>query len=112
MIGSIHAERPYPNASAYNMAKAGVRHLAASLALELAPHSIRVNTIEPGWIDTPGERLHNTEAEISERGLALPMRRLGTVEEIAQAVAFLCSDAASYITGSTLRVDGGFALKF
>ena len=112
MIGSVHGERPYPNASAYNMAKAGVRHLAASLALELAPHSIRVNTIEPGWVDTPGERLHNTEDEIHERGLILPMGRLGTAEEIARAVAFLCSSDASYITGSTLRVDGGFALKF
>lgn len=112
MIGSIHAERPYPNASAYNMAKAGVRHLTESLALELASYAIRVNTIEPGWIDTPGERGHNSESEIKERGLTLPMRRLGSADEIARAVAFLCSNDASYITGATLRVDGGFALKF
>lgn len=112
MIGSIHGERPYPNAAPYNMAKAGVAHLAASLALELAPHAIRVNTIEPGWIDTPGERIHNTEQEIQVRGKTLPLKRLGAPGEVAKAVAFLCSDEASYITGATLRVDGGFALKF
>ena len=112
MISSVHAERPYPNAAAYNMSKAGVNHLAASLALELAPERIRVNTIEPGWIYTPGERVHNSEQEIAERGRTLPMHRLGSPEEIARAVAFLCSDDASYITGANLRVDGGFALKF
>ncbi len=112
MISSVHAERPYPNAAAYNMAKAGVNHLAASLALELANERIRVNTIEPGWVDTPGERVHNSEQEILDRAKTLPMERLGSIDEVAKAVAFLCSDDASYITGATLRVDGGFALKF
>lgn len=112
MVSSVHAERPYPNASTYNAAKAAVNHLAQSLALELAIHNIRVNTVEPGWIDTPGERKHNTEEEIVERGRTLPLQRLGTPKEVAKAIAFLCSPDASYITGSTLRVDGGFALKF
>jgi glucose 1-dehydrogenase len=112
MISSVHAERPYPNASAYNAAKAGVNHLAQSMALELAEYRVRVNVVEPGWIDTAGERMHNTEAEIVERGKTLPMGRLGRPHEIAAAVVFLCSDAASYITGATVRVDGGFALKF
>jgi glucose 1-dehydrogenase len=112
MVGSIHGERPYPNAAPYNMSKAGVAHLASSLALELAPHGIRVNTIAPGWINTPGERIHNTEEEIEQRGKTLPLRRLGSPEEVAKAVAFLCSEDASYITGATLRVDGGFSLKF
>lgn len=112
MISSVHAERPYPNAAAYNTAKAGLNHLAQSLAVELAPHNIRVNTIEPGWIDTPGERRHYTEREINERAKTLPLQRLGTAEEIANAIAFLCSDQAPYITGATLRVDGAFALRF
>lgn len=112
MVSSVHAERPYPNAIAYNAAKAALNHMAASMALELAGHGIRVNSLEPGWIDTPGERRHNTEQEIVERGRTLPMKRLGTPEEIAKAVAFLCSEDASYITGATLRVDGGFALRF
>ncbi len=112
MISSVHAFRPYLNAAPYNAAKAGVNHLVASLALELAPMNIRVNAVEPGWIDTPGERMHNTEAQIQERSSPLPMQRLGTPEEVADAVAFLCSDAARYCTGTALRVDGGFSLKF
>lgn len=112
IISSIHAARPYPNAAPYNAAKAGLNHLAASLALELVEQGIRVNTVEPGWIDTPGERVHNTPEEIALRGATLPMRRLGTAAEIADAVAYLCSPRQAYITGSTLRVDGGFALRF
>lgn len=112
MISSVHAFRPYPHACAYNGAKAALNHFASSIALELAPHRIRVNTVEPGWIDTPGERMHNTEAQIEERKMTLPMERLGTAREIADAVAYLCSDAAGYVTGSTLRVDGGFSLRF
>jgi len=112
MVSSVHAFRPYPNAYAYNAAKAALNHFAASLALELAPHRIRVNTVEPGWTDTPGERVHNTVEQIEERGQGLPMTRLARPEEVANAVAYLCSEEASYVTGSTLRVDGGFSLRF
>lgn len=112
MVSSVHAFRPYPDASAYNAAKASVNQMAASWALELAGSGVRVNVVEPGWIDTPGEHTHNSEAEILERGKTLPMGRLGSPDEVAKAVAFLCSEDASYITGATLRVDGGFALKF
>lgn len=112
MISSVHAVRPYPNAAAYNAAKAALDHLAASMALELAPHRIRVNVVAPGWIDTPGERGHNTEQQIQAREPGLPLGRLGKAEEVASAVAYLCSPNAAYVTGSTLRVDGGFALRF
>lgn len=112
MVSSVHAERPYPNALPYNAAKAAVNHMAASMALELAEHGIRVNSVEPGWIDTPGERTHYTEDEIVARGRTLPLGRLGKPEEVARAITFLCSENASYITGSVLRVDGGFALRF
>jgi glucose 1-dehydrogenase len=112
MISSVHAVRPYPNAAAYNGAKAALNHFAASIALELAPQRIRVNTVEPGWIDTPGERLHNTEMQLEEGKQKLPMGRLGAADEVADAVAYLCSESASYVTGSTLRVDGGFSLRF
>ena len=110
MISSVHAYRPYPNASAYNGAKAAINHMAATWALELAQHRIRVNAIEPGWIDTPGERKTFSEEVIHERGHALPFGRLGEPEEIARAVRFLVSDDASYMTGSVMRVDGGFVL--
>ncbi|MCZ2151369.1 MAG: SDR family oxidoreductase [Bryobacterales bacterium] len=110
MISSIHASRGFPGSTAYNGAKAAVNHMAATWASELAQHRIRVNTIEPGWTDTPGERTFFTEQFIREQGSLLPLGRLAKPEEIAAAVRFLVSDEAAYITGSVLRVDGGFIL--
>ena len=80
------------------------------MATELTQHHINVNVIEPGWTDTPGERNFATEEELQEGGKKLPWGRLGTIEDIGQAAAFLCSDAADYITGACLKVDGGFWL--
>jgi glucose 1-dehydrogenase len=110
MISSVHGSRPYPRASAYNGAKAAMIHMAQTWAVELTEHKIRVNAIEPGWIDTPGERAFFTEEQIREQGAKLPMGRVGTPAEIAHAVAFLVSDDASYITGVSLRVDGAYAI--
>ena len=106
-ISSVHAFIPVPTSLAYNAAKAGLNHMGATIANELTPHHIRVNTIEPGWIDTPGERNYATEEEIQEGGQKLPWGRMGSIEDIGRAATFLCSDAADYITGSVLRVDGG-----
>ena len=110
MISSVLAEKPFPTSSLYNGAKAGVNQMARTWAAELAEYRIRVNVIEPGWIDTPGERAFATEAEIEERGRELPLGRLGTAEEIGKAVAYLISEDASYVTGACLRVDGGIML--
>jgi glucose 1-dehydrogenase len=66
--------------------------------------------VNPGWIDTPGERQFATGEQMREDGKRIPWGRLGTPEEIGKAVAFLASDDANYITGATLRVDGGFLL--
>lgn len=110
MISSVHAERAFARSTAYNAAKVAVNKMAETWAVELAPHGIRVNVIEPGWTDTPGERSFYTEQQIVEQGSKLLMGRLGKPEEIARAVAFLASDDASYITGATLRVDGGLVL--
>ncbi len=110
MISSVHAYRPFPNSTAYSGAKAGVNHMAATWAAELAQHRIRVNVIEPGWIDTPGERRFFGDDVIRQEGQKLPLHRLGTPEEIARAVRFLVSDDGSYITGTVLRVDGGYVL--
>jgi glucose 1-dehydrogenase len=109
-ISSVLAHVPYVNSSPYNGAKAAVNQMTRTWALELAPHRIRVNAIEPGWIDTPGERNFATDDQLREEGAKLPLGRLGRPEEIAQAVAFLVSDRASYITGSILQVDGGISL--
>jgi glucose 1-dehydrogenase len=109
-ISSVHAFIPFALSTAYNTAKAGINHMANTIATELIQHRINVNTIEPGWIDTPGERQYATEEQMREAGKKLPWGRLGTIEDIGQAAAFLCSPAADYITGSVLRVDGGFWL--
>lgn len=108
IIGSIMAELAFPTNSVYNMAKAAVNQLGRTLASELAPHHINVNVVNPGYIDTPGERRFATEAEIARAGRAIPWGRMGTPHDIGRAVVFLSSDDADYITGSALRVDGGF----
>jgi glucose 1-dehydrogenase len=108
VISSIHAELPVARSAAYNMAKAAVNHLVATMANELARHHINVNAINPGWIDTPGERQFATEEEIRRGALRIPWGRLGTPRDIGRTVAFLASEHADYITGSCIRVDGGF----
>jgi glucose 1-dehydrogenase len=111
MVSSVHASRPYQNATAYNAAKAAVNQMAFTWAAELVQHGIRVNVIEPGWTDTPGERNFNTEEQIRTGGRLVPMGRLARPEEIAKSILFLASDDDSaYITGACLRADGGFAL--
>ena len=114
-IASIDAIHPSGKLTHYDASKAGMQMMSRSLALELAPHHIRVNTVAPGAIDTPGASAAmatvstSHEAERPRQSLAhIPLGRMGTPEEIAQAVLFLASEAASYITGSTLVVDGGF----
>lgn len=91
--------------SHYGVSKAGVLALTRSIARELAPR-IRVNAVSPGTIDTP-----MVARFLAEHGPGyvetIPMRRLGQPREVAQAVAFLCSEAASYITGTTIHVNGG-----
>lgn len=111
IIGSVLAEMPMPHSAPYNMAKAAINHLARTLAIELAEHRINVNVINPGFIDTPGERAFASEAQIAALGASLPWGRAGTPRDIGRAAAFLASDDADYITGSALVVDGGFRLR-
>ena len=110
IISSVLAEVAFAESAAYNMAKAAINHLAQTLAVEMAPYRVNVNVINPGWIDTPGERLFYTEQQIQESGKLLPWGRIGVPEDIGKAVAFLASDDADYITGSILRVDGCYML--
>lgn len=110
-ISSVHSRRPYSRACAYNAGKAGLNHLAATIAAELLPHRINVNVIEPGWIETPGEYATFGEQAIREEGPKLPWGRIGQPEDIGKAAAFLASDDADYITGTSLVVDGGFCLR-
>ena len=107
IVASIHAEHAFANSTAYNMAKFGITGLGLTMANELTRHRIRVNLLNPGWIDTPGERQYATEAELEEEGKKLPWGRLGQPREMGRVVAFLASDDASYVTGAILRADGG-----
>jgi len=110
MVSSVHAERAYANSTAYNGAKAAVNQMARTWAHELAPRRIRVNCVESGWTDRPGERAFFSEEQIREQGTRLPWGRLAEPVEIARAVSYLVSERASYVTGSVLKVDGGLTL--
>ena len=95
---------------AYNMAKAAVDQMVRTAATELTGDRIRVNGVHPGWIDTPGERKFLSEAALERHAAELPWARLGRPQEIARGIAFLLSDAADYMTGSFLKIDGGITL--
>jgi len=107
-ISSIEGLRAAPNFGVYAACKAGMLNFTRTLALELADHDIRVNAIAPDVINTPHTAQFATEMNSNDdRYRAIPMRRQGTVEEVAAAAVFLASEMASYITGTTLSVDGG-----
>lgn len=102
------------NSVAYNASKHGVVGLTRAAALEYAKGGVRINAVCPGFISTPMlERQTESEAQaLAERiKMNMPMARKGTPEEVAEAVVWLCSDAASFITGHTLAVDGGWVAK-
>jgi glucose 1-dehydrogenase len=97
---------------AYNMAKAAIDHMVRTAAIELAPHRIRVNSVHPGWIDTPGERKFFSEEQIAEGAAKLPFGRLGRPDEIGKGVAYMLSKDAEYMTGSILALEGGVSLPW
>lgn len=99
-----------PGLSAYNAAKGGIVGLTRSAALEYASQKIRINAVSPGIIST--EILAGVTPEVLEEMTAtIPLKRLGEAEEVAEAVVFLCSNAASYITGQNLVIDGGYTVQ-
>jgi len=111
-IASIAAVVGFAGLAHYCASKGGIVAMSKAIALELAPVGIRINTIDPGAIDTPGANTTKMTDEQRKAMLApIPMKRQGNAEEIATAVLFLASDESSYMTGSEMVVDGGWTVN-
>ncbi len=108
-ITSGNAERARHGATHYSASKAGLEMLTRTFALELAKHRIHVNSVSPGFIDVASELSPLSAEYVAAISATIPWPRLGRPEDIAAAVAFLCSADADWVTGITLRVDGGRA---
>ena len=108
-MSSVNAVLAIPNIASYNVSKGGINQLTRVMALALAPHNIRVNAVAPGTIATElAARAVLTSDEAKAKILSrTPMKRLGEPSEVADVVAWLASDAASYVTGEIVVVDGG-----
>ena len=110
-IGSIAGENAFPLRLGYCTSKAALHHMTRVMAIEWASLDIRVNAIAPGYIETDIVRTLAAEGLLDRDALEgrIPQRRLGNVNDIAQAAVYLASDAARYVTGSVLTVDGGWS---
>jgi NAD(P)-dependent dehydrogenase (short-subunit alcohol dehydrogenase family) len=110
-LSSIAARGGLPRRNSYCAAKAGVEAMTRQLACEWAQHGVRVNAVAPGYIATPGVMALEAEGKRSLRGIRrrIPLGRLGQPEEIADAIAFLASPRAAYMTGTIVPVDGGWS---
>jgi glucose 1-dehydrogenase len=107
-VSSVHEDLAMPTNSPYCATKGGVRMLMRTLAVELAPHGITVNNIAPGAIDTPMDAPLKQDPDMMKELLSeIPLGRMGKPEEVANLALFLASEDSSYVTGSTLFVDGG-----
>jgi NAD(P)-dependent dehydrogenase (short-subunit alcohol dehydrogenase family) len=113
-VGSVNSFLGFGSGAAYVTSKHGQVGLTTSASAELAPHGIRVNIVCPGFVDTPmHQRLRGIIGDEIFDDAMVPqvhVRRVGRPEEIASAILYLCSDEASYITGTTLTPDGGFTM--
>ncbi len=111
-ISSVHEDLAFPGYVAYCAAKGGLRMLCRDLALELAPYHINVVNVAPGAIATPINReTLQDPAKLAALEREIPLGRIGEPEEVAKLVAYLASDEASYITGTTVTIDGGLERK-
>ncbi len=112
-ISSVHEDMVFPNFSTYCASKGGMRMVMRDLSVELGPLGITVNNIAPGAIDTPiNTKLMADKPKLDALLANIPLGRMGTPEDVASLAAFLASDEAGYITGSTYVVDGGLMRNY
>ncbi|WP_293030219.1 glucose 1-dehydrogenase [Pandoraea sp.] len=112
-ISSVHEELPFPHFTSYCASKGGMKMMMRNLAIELAPLGITVNNVAPGAVGTAiNNKLLHDPKELGALLANIPLKRLGKVEDVANAVLFLASDEASYITGTTVYVDGGLLWNY
>lgn len=111
LITSVMADLPHliPSSFSYNMAKASLDAMTKSMASGMAQHSITVNAVHPGWIDTRGEREFTNSEDMRLMARHLPFG-IGQPSDVAKGATFLASSDADYITGTTLTIDGGFSV--
>ena len=112
-ISSVHEEMAFPHFSTYCIAKGGLRMLTRDLAVELGPFGITINNIAPGAIMTPiNKSLLEDKPKLEALLKNIPLGRMGSSEEVAGLTAFLASDEAAYVTGSTYVIDGGLMVNY
>jgi glucose 1-dehydrogenase len=112
-ISSVHEDMVFPGFATYCCSKGGMRMLMRDLAVELGPLGITINNVAPGAIATPiNKSLLEDKPKLDALLANIPLRRLGTPDDVAGLVAFLSSDDASYITGSTFVIDGGLMRNY
>jgi glucose 1-dehydrogenase len=112
-ISSVHEELPFPHFASYCASKGGVKMLTRNLSIELAPLGITINSIAPGAIETPiNKNLLNDPAKLNSLLENIPLRRLGTPEDVANMAVFLASSESNYATGTTFFLDGGLTWNY
>ncbi len=112
-ISSVHEDMVFPGFSTYCISKGGMRMWMRDLAVELGPNNITVNNIAPGAIETPiNERMMQDKAEMHALIENIPLQRMGKPDDVAKLAAFLASENAEYITGSTYVIDGGLMRNY
>ena len=111
-VSSVHADNPNPGGSDYDCSKGAIRMLTRTLALELAPHNINVNSLAPGMVLTPFNQAAIDDPKLLEEQVqSIPMKRAAQPAEIARLAVFLASSDADYVTGSSYVMDGGLMIN-
>lgn len=110
-ISSIWSVISKPMRLSYSVSKSGINALTRSLALELAPFDVLINAVAPGFVNTDLTRQNNPPQELRAIARSIPIGRLAEPAEIAELVAFLCSERNTYVTGQTILIDGGYSCQ-